>query len=530
VTRAPSLLARLLCVALLATPGVATAAKKPPEAPAPPPSTLPVPEGVKPEDHAKVFAEYEAQVASGQKSRAADALVVILDDPARAAFHAEAYALLGDILAQLDLSYGALLAYASAFDLAGPTDTAIIGTRVPKAIELANKVGDTAALEKPFSKNVGLAQTEDVRGQMAFLAAREAVRTGSYGLAMGVLKMVKPGDPLYPDARSLEGIAMNQQGRPVDALTPLLDAQKSARAKDQRFQDMLALNLGRSYYAAGNFAKAIQSYAAVSRGSDFWPQAQFERSWAHFRIDDMNGALGLLLSLDTPFFTDYYYPEADLLRIYSMFMMCKFPEANNAIDAFKANYSGVHTALKGWTGKSPEEAFAAARLYREKGDTSGLPAMLLRPYQHEERFGASIAAVDSAQDELDRMKNAAANPFTEKARSWVQARRDALVAAEGGRIRDRLVAQEQELNDMLSSSDLFTVDILRMKTLLYEQAAAIGRMPDSATTVKREERARKGWREWPYEGEIWADEIGYYRVSALPECPAGLRQAVTGGK
>ncbi len=517
-------------VFLLGAPGAANAAKtaKAPEKTPPPPVTLAVPEGVKPEDHAKVFAEYETQMASGQKSRAADALVTILENPAQAAYHGEANAILGDILAQLDLKYGALLAYERAFSLAGPIDTTLIGTRVPKAIELANAVGDMAVLEEPFSKNVGLAQTDDVRGQMAFLAAREAVRTESYGLALGVLKMVRPGDPLYPDARSLEGIAMNQQGRPEDALTPLLDAQKTARSKDQRFLDMLWLNLGRSYYATGNFAKAIQSYAAVSRGSDFWPQAQFERSWAHFRINDMNGSLGLLMSLDTPFFTDYYYPEADLLRIYSMFMMCKFPEANNAIEAFKSHYKSVHESLKGWSGKSESDNFEAARKYRETGDTSGLPALLWRPFSVEDRFGASIAAVKAADEELTRMKNAAANPFTERARTAVMARRNQLVRNEGGRIKARLQYQQDELNDMLTNSELFTIDILRMKTLLYEQAAAIGRMPDVATTVKREERARKGWREWPFEGEIWADEIGYYRVSAAPECPAGLRQAADG--
>lgn len=519
----------LVLVLLAGAPAAAHAARKadPPAEPAP--STLPVPEGVDPAEHAKVFAEYETQMASGQKSRAADALVLLLDDPTQAAFHGESYALLGDILAQLDLKYGALIAYQKAFDLAGPVDTALIGGRVPKAIQLADDVGDLAVLEKPFSKNVGLAQTEDVRGQMAFLAAREAVRSESYGLALGVLRMVKKGDPAYADARSLEGIAMNQQGRPDDALTPLLDAQSAARGRDQRFQDMLALNLGRSYYAAGNFPKAMQSYAAVSRGSEFWPQAQFERSWAHFRIDDMNGALGLLLSLDTPFFTEYYYPEADLLRIYSMFMMCKFPEANNAIEAFKSHYKDVHGALKSWAGKTEAENFAAARLFREKGDPGSLPAMVLRPFAVEDRFGASIHSVDSAEDELTRMKNASANPFTEKARAWVTERRDQLVTEEGARIKARLTYQQEELRDMLNNSEIFTVDILRMKTLLYEQAASIGRMPDTATTAKREERTRRGWREWPFEGEIWADEIGYYRVSAEPECPAGLRQVVTGG-
>ena len=112
----------------------------------------------------------------GQKARAADALVAIVDDPARAAWHGESYALLGNLLARLDLSYASLVAYAKAFELAGPEDTRVIGARVPEAIALAEKVGDLGVLEKPFAKNLGLAQNEDVRGKMAFMAAREAVR------------------------------------------------------------------------------------------------------------------------------------------------------------------------------------------------------------------------------------------------------------------------------------------------------------------------------------------------------------------
>ena len=31
-------------------------------------------------------------------------------------------------------------------------------------------------------------------------------------------------------------------------------------------------------------------------------EAAFERAWAHFRLDDMNGALSLLHNLDSPWF------------------------------------------------------------------------------------------------------------------------------------------------------------------------------------------------------------------------------------
>jgi tetratricopeptide (TPR) repeat protein len=522
---------RVLLLALLVSgPLAGPAMAKPKGDPAPTAAAAaPAAPVAKPIDPAKLekaraeaFTEYDTQLASGQKARAADALVALVENPAQAAFHAEAYGKLGDLFLGLDLPYAAVTAWTRAFSAADDTNVAEIGLFVPKAIATAKKVGDSAILEEPFSKNLGLARTEDVRGEMAFLAAREAFHDDSFGLGLGMLKMVKEGDPIYPDAKALEGVIMNQQGRPEDALKPFEAAQNAGRDKDIRFKDSVTLNMARSYYAAGNYPRAIQGYAGVSRGSEFWPQAQFERAWSHFRIDDLNGTLGVLYSLDTPFFSTWYFPEADLLRIYAMFLMCKFPEANTEIEAFRTFYKPIHQSLQGWNGKSDKDTFELARRYAESGKYDPLPEAILRPFATEDRLLSSIAAVKSADDELERLKAVSANPFSETARRWVTERRDAMVDAEGARIGARIAEQEAQVGQMLDDTEIFILDILRMKGLLYQQAAAIGKMPDAARVVKREERVRKGWREWPYEGEIWADELGYYRVDAAPECPAGL--------
>lgn len=476
--------------------------------------------------HTAAFAEYESQMATGQKSRAADALVVVLDDSSKAQFHAEAAAKLGDLLKDLNLPYAALTAYVQAFLLADDTNSADIGTRVPTAIELAQKVGDIAILEEPFSKNVGLARTDDQRGQMAYLAARESMRQGSYGLALGILKLVKQADEVYPEAKVLEGVILNQQSRQADALVAFEAAQKAGRSKDQRFKDMLLLNVGRSFYGATNYPRAVQAFAAVPRESEFWPEAQFERAWAHFRLSDFNGTLGVLYTLETPFFADYYFPEADLLRIYSMFYLCKFPEANTSIEDFKAKYKSLYDKLVAWGSKTPEENFAAARVYAEKGTVGELPEAVLRPFKQEDRFLASVAAVRSAEDELGRLRNVEANPFAARAKQWLEGRRNQLVTEEGKRVKERVGGQEAELGEMLTNSEIFVLDILRMKAMLYDQAAAAGHMLEAAKTADRVERLRKNQIQWPFEGEIWADELGYYQATATADCPASLRSSV----
>ena len=75
---------------------------------------------------------------------------------------------------------------------------------------------------------------------------------------------------------------------------------------------------------------------------------------------------------------------------------------------------------------------------------------------------------------------------------------------------------------MLTDTEIAKLDMLRLETKLYEQASITGQIPDAEKKVKRSERVRRGYVSWPYEGEIWADEVGYYRVNATPECPPGL--------
>jgi tetratricopeptide (TPR) repeat protein len=523
VNRLPLLVGLLLCTTAWAGPKDKKAPKEPEKPSAAEPAELSKKEA---KQHSAAFADYDREVAAGSKARAADALVIVVEDASLAEFHGEAYARLGDLLSEMSLPYAALCAYAQAFRTASDTNVSEVSLRVPRAIEIASKVGDLSILQRPFAGNLGLARTDDVRGQMAYLAAKENVREGKWGPASGILLMVKAGDPLWADAKVLEGIVLNQQARHEDALKAFESASGAGRGRDDRWVDSVKINTARTWYGAGNYPRAIEAYSRVSRGSEYWPDAQFERAWAHFRIDDLNGALGQLLPFDSGFFANWYYPEADLLRIYSMFLLCKFPAAEAQMGHFADKYKPVQKALKQADGMSASEAFEAARAYRRKGDAGELPEMIWRPWATEERFGLSVQAVSAANDELKRMKSIESNPFSDSARSWLEARRDELVKSEGERVKSRLSDQEAELAGMLTTSELFILDILRMKQQMFEQAALTGKELEAATTVKRSERVRKGWQEWPFEGEFWADEVGYYKVDVVPSCPASMRKSV----
>jgi hypothetical protein len=105
---------------------------------------------------------------------------------------------------------------------------------------------------------------------------------------------------------------------------------------------------------------------------------------------------------------------------------------------------------------------------------------------------------------------------------WVSARRIELIQSEGARIKAYLTGQANALGTMLSDTEIAHLDILRLETRLYEQAAGLGKMADAQRLANRKLRVPRDKQSWPFQGEFWADELGYFRVTATPQCPQSL--------
>ena len=469
----------------------------------------------------EAFQDVNTAAADGNRAAAADGLITIIEDPGWAMFNGEAHARLAVMLQGFDLPYSALVAYTKALE----ADPEGVGSEAGKAVELADKVGDQAILEPVFASNLGLEVDDNTRSRMAYLAARENHRSGNLSTAAAMLKMVKPNDPFYPEAKSLEGIILSLQGRYGDALAPLQIALAVGdRAKRAGiFKSVVQMNLARAYYAAENYPQAAHYWSQIERGDAKWLDAQFERAWAHFRMEDMNGVLGLLQNHVSPYFHDRYYPEAAMLRLYALFLLCKFPEASAQLESFQAQYGPQQRDLLAAASLSPAQLFDQVRRHID-GEESDLPTMVTASFENEDRIRDSIIAVNNAEEEMARLRNVSANTFAQVGTEWVEERRTAIIQAEGTRILKEIESMETELTEMLGNSDVTKLDLMQMESRLYERASFTGKLPEAKRRVKRRVRARVTERLWDWQGEYWADEIGYYKIDSKPECPENLIQ------
>ncbi len=465
------------------------------------------------EQWAATFADYDISMARGDLQRAAGALIEIIGDESLSEFHGDALLNLGNTASDLGLPYGALLSYSDALTQEEPVTAAI-----SKALTASEDVRDFGLLQGLFGENVGMDGTPSERSQMAWLSALDNFRKGNLSVTLGILAIIPTDAAAYPKAQHLKGIVLAQQGRYTDSLAPLMTA--FAMMDNQSDMDLVNINLGRSYFGAGNFARAIEYFALVERGSPHWLEAQFERAWAHFRLDDMSGAIGLMLNHMSPFFDTRYYPEAELLDTYSLFLLCKFPAATERIEHFRDNYRPIHDALENaLEGMSDADLFFAV----SGGASQELPTRVYLDLYGEPRLQDSAAAVAQADVEIETVRGVSDSSLSGHFTTLLESRRDEIVAAEGARLRGVLSGRLEALNNMLTDTEMARLDILRLETRLYERAAGAGEMEEARRSAQRQLRVPPDHQNWPFQGEFWADELGYFRVNAISECPTSMQ-------
>ncbi len=456
----------------------------------------------------------------GDWRAAADAAGALLTDPAASSVRGPAWTRLGRALLKGGLPYAALVSLTEGARLAPADAAASYGELATLAFQLHEEafVGRVVGEDFSVPMNAGL------RGQVAFLAAKAAFAEGAWGTALGLLPLV-PQDASYAlDAQVLQGVALSQQARHSDALVPLLTAYERARAgeRDPHYVATLALNVARTFYAQGNFGRAMEYYDKVPRSDAAWAEAHFERAWAHFRVDDMPGTIGLLTTHASPFFDDGYWPEAAMLRAQALYLMCKFGEVETSVEAFRTRYAPLQKAIDtAVSGMTPADALADARTLRT-GGSPRLPSAVVARFGTEARIGDALAALDVAAADLSRLGKTGGEAEVAK---LLAARRDERIQTEGGRVLEAAKTASAELDEMLADLELTLVDIGSQLADLYQQAAATGEVLDTETEGQVRELRKKGKRVWPFQGEYWADELGWFRVVARPECPESLRRS-----
>jgi tetratricopeptide (TPR) repeat protein len=364
-------------------------------------------------------------------------------------------------------------------------------------------------------------------------------------IALKYLAKVKPDFPFYAKAVYLKGLSHFGTGdfdpavssfRAVVRMTnPKAPDKEDASLPHQpnaKLREMAFFSLARIHYQFEQFRYAIFYYDRIDRDSEGWLDAVFESSWAYFRLAEYEKALGNLVTIQSPFFADEYYPESSILKAITFYENCRYPEARAFLGEFRENYDGVIKELERLVAqkRAPEQLYEELTTLQktieegqdDKAGSFKITARLIRLALSDKRLNSIKDAIIEVDEEAARMQTIAA-PFggskvSGELQTGITERKRQLVESAGKLLDQKLKQELAFLKDLQSKLLRIQFEITKqekesLEESLRNQSRTVPFSEYNFITATDDER-----QYWPFEGEYWRDELGTYQYTLTRGC------------
>ena len=283
------------------------------------------------------------------------------------------------------------------------------------------------------------------------------------------------------------------------------------------------MQLARIHYQNRQNRYAIFYYDKMPWGGESWLEGLWEASYAYYRVGDYEKTLGNLLTLQSPYFKDEYFPESYVLKAIVYYENCRYPEARLVLENLSTLYEPVYDELVRITG-SPQPA---AAYYDVVGlDHQGGSAVtrkirkLAFTDQNVRRLVQSVKEVEHEMDvgigERERALRDA--PLGKRLLQTLAAEKAALVEEAGARTRATLEYERDGLRTLLAQALRIQIEVSRKEREALEGSLAVGYQVEVVRDLKYSYAVSDEHLYWPYEGEFWRDELGTYSYTLTRGC------------
>jgi tetratricopeptide (TPR) repeat protein len=378
---------------------------------------------------------------------------------------------------------------------------------------------------------------EKVRDELYFLLGKFYYQKGNFKEAVELFSTVPTSSEFYVQAKLFEGAThvREYQAKPaVDSFKEVLRASaESTDPKIKPFEDLANLSLARTFYSTGQFDLAVKYFDRVSQDSFDWANSLFESSWANFMLKQKgySKALGNIHTIQAPYFDDYVKPEsiAEALTVKATiyFYNCQYERAAEAIAEFNSVYPGVHDDLKKLGSSMPDNSALFDAAVKIRAGQSGLPEQteraargvlgdlsMVKRFQYVEELDRELKQYDKAEPDW-KSTNIAQTVFAD-----LTLQRSLAVNEAGELARKRIIRLIQDLGQLKKRVIKIEIEILSGQRGELEQEVIQEQQIVKGSTGKRgpEIQVDDEHIVWPFNGEYWRDELGYYRVRIVNKC------------
>lgn len=418
-----------------------------------------------------------------------------------------------------------------------------LATDLPEPADIVERVGKYSDDQiKKFDNS----NQRELFWQLNYLLGRYKYRNRQYEDAIRLFGKVARESKYYIKGQFFQGISYVQLRKSIPAVQSfqrIVGAiEEGAEIDDaERMRDLAFLSMARTYYSASirldengqptidstKLSAAVKYWNKVDVGSEYWLDGLFEESWAYFMAGDYAHALGNIHTIQAPYFPNSYYPEAEILKAVIYFANCQYDDATTIVAKFQQKYQPIYDdlakVLKKYTGDNQEEAFYKflKDVRDDKADVPPRIKIVVKNALSDRQLLRHLQYVQVLDDEGKRFQKASP-AFKESAlgndvKDALQLARDIAVRNAGQLARERYERNLAELNEHLRDSAKILIDITAAQRNQLDAAIAgtqVSVQESQRNIVKPDEEHVI----WPFDGEYWRDELGFYRQTITSKC------------
>jgi tetratricopeptide (TPR) repeat protein len=405
---------------------------------------------------------------------------------------------------------------------------------LPKLIGIAQRTGNDVELLRIVDKIPPEQFPRNAKNHLYYLMGRTLYEDKDLAGSAQYFQQVSAKSELYMRSKYFEGIINTERQKLKSAVMSFREVMKAqppvilGAAEAQQVEDMkdLALiNVARIYFGLERFDNADNYYAMVDRDSTYWPQSLFERAWTNFWRADLNLALGLLLTVESPYFQEEeYIPEVTVLRALTFFNLCEYEEVERILAGFEREYKPQQAEIEAFLTQykdAPQlrdQAYDAFFTNPHPGST--LEKALFSRVLRNRDLSSLVRHMDMMDTEIEsinQQKSVWRDTVGDALKQQIEADRVRYKKKAGTELLKELAVQRNTLADLLVQSEIIKFEVTDAQRKDYEYKATLNDVEVDRKDVIDFAVSREIIY-WPFNGEFWRDELGYYRYTENGSC------------
>jgi tetratricopeptide (TPR) repeat protein len=421
-----------------------------------------------------------------------------------------------------------------------------LATQLPEPADIIERVGKYTDSQIARFDN---AQQRDLYWQLNYMLGRYKYRNRQYPEAVRLFNMVDRESEYYVKAQFFAGISYVQLRKSVPAIKcferveAAVDEGVKGVEDEARMRDLAYLSMARTYYSASvrldpesnspqvdptKLSAAVKYWNMIDVASEYWLDSLFEESWAYFMAGDYPRALGNIHTLESPYFPGSFYPESQVLKSVIYFANCNYDAAIIVVAKFNKKYTpireGLSKVLGRFKGPNQEEPFFRFLKQVREGEANLDDSIrpLVETALSDRQLLRNLEYVRLLDDELARFRKSPdrlrSSGLGGQVQDALRLARELAVRRTGELALQRYQRNLDELNEHMRNGEKILIDITAAQRNLLDEAIKKQQVTKEESMIYGVVNPDEEHVLWPFDGEYWRDELGFYRAVVQSAC------------